>query len=532
MKSVRALMVQGTTSDAGKTTLVAALCRVFYRQQRRVVPFKPQNMALNSAVTFDGGEIGRAQALQALACHVPAHTDMNPVLIKPTTDVGAQIIVHGKAIKNMQAQDFHRYKPEAKKAVLQSYERLKEEYEWILVEGAGSPAEINLREGDIANMGFAEAIDCPVIIVADIDRGGVFAHLLGTLALLSESEQNRVVGFVINRFRGDIALLQNGLDWLEEKTNKPVLAVLPYIHNLALDAEDAIGDFSSASTNDALKIVVPVLPRISNHTDFDALRMHPRVELSFVNIDDPLPPCDLIILPGSKNVIKDLSRLKECGWSEKINKHLRYNGKLAGICGGYQMLGQWIHDPYAVESSVERAEGFGLIPTTTVLHREKILKHTHGHMSLVSGDNPVEFSGYEIHCGVTEMSGDDLRQSVEAFSSPLRFSASSVQDDGDVIANTQGLEKHNLQESFLSDDGQIFGCYIHGIFDSASSCDHFLKWAGLTADAIEGQAFDLNQHRERELNRLADQIEESMDLSQLDRLIENFYQRSEQSRDD
>ena len=240
------LMVQGTTSDAGKSTVVAALCRLLHRQGVKVAPFKPQNMALNSAVTSDGGEIGRAQALQAQAAGIAPHTDMNPVLLKPSSDTGAQVIVHGKVRADMNARDYHRYKTSAMEAVLESYQRLCTQYEVVLVEGAGSPAEINLRARDIANMGFAEAVDCPVVLVADIDRGGVFAHLTGTLACLSESEQARVVGFVINRFRGDISLLQPGLDWLEQRTGKPVLAVLPYLHGLHLDAEDAVASSQSA----------------------------------------------------------------------------------------------------------------------------------------------------------------------------------------------------------------------------------------------------------------------------------------------
>jgi adenosylcobyric acid synthase len=235
-----ALMVQGCTSDAGKTTLVAALCRILYRRGIRVAPFKPQNMALNSAVTIDGGEIGRAQALQALAARVPAHTDFNPVLLKPATDTRAQVIIHGKALTGLDACAYHEYKPRAMKAVLESWQRLIAAYHCVIVEGAGSPAEINLRDRDIANMGFAEAVDCPVLLIADIDRGGIFAHFVGTLELLSASEQARVVGFVVNRFRGDIALLEPGLRWLEERTGKPVLGVLPYLHGLYLDAEDAL----------------------------------------------------------------------------------------------------------------------------------------------------------------------------------------------------------------------------------------------------------------------------------------------------
>src|SRR3989339_207909 len=328
----KTVMVQGTTSDAGKSTLVVALCRWLVRQEVRVAPFKPQNMALNSAVPSDGGEIGRAQAVQAQAARLAPHTDMNPVLLKPNSDTGAQVIIHGHAIGNMEALEYHAYKNTARAAVLASHRRLSAQYSVVVVEGAGSPAEINLRAGDIANMGFAEAVDCPVILIADIDRGGVFAHLVGTLALLSETERARVKGFVINRFRGDIALLQDGGDWLERETGKPVLGVLPYLHGLHLEAEDALpakkrplpGPPPLAGEGEKrFRIVVPVLPRISNHTDFDALRLHPQVDFRFVGIDETPPPADLIILPGSKSVRADLAFLAERGWPAHLEKHLR-----------------------------------------------------------------------------------------------------------------------------------------------------------------------------------------------------------------
>ncbi|MFM2320641.1 MAG: hypothetical protein RLZZ215_3262, partial [Pseudomonadota bacterium] len=274
------LMVQGCTSDAGKSTLVAGLCRVFKRRGLKVAPFKPQNMALNSAVTAEGGEIGRAQALQAQAAGVAPSVHMNPVLLKPNTDTGAQVILQGKALVNLEALAYHLYKPKAAEAVFDSYQRLVDEYPYILVEGAGSPAEINLREGDIANMGFAEAADCPVILIADIDRGGVFAHLVGTLNLLSVTEQARIKGFVINRFRGDLGLLKSGLDWLEAHTGKPVLGVLPYLHGLHLDAEDALPEQQSSKAR--FRVVVPVLPHISNHTDFEPLRLHPQIDFRYL----------------------------------------------------------------------------------------------------------------------------------------------------------------------------------------------------------------------------------------------------------
>ncbi|MCF5352833.1 cobyric acid synthase, partial [Pseudomonas syringae] len=376
------LMVQGTTSDAGKSTLVTALCRWLTRQGVKVVPFKPQNMALNSAVTADGGEIGRAQAVQAQACYLEPHTDMNPVLLKPNSDTGAQVIIHGRAVTTMNAVAYHGYKEIAMQAVLESHRRLGESYPVIVVEGAGSPAEINLRANDIANMGFAEAVDCPVLLIADINRGGVFAHLVGTLELLSLSEQARVKGFIINRFRGDIALLQPGLDWLEARTGKPVVGVLPYVMDLHLEAEDGLDQRQTDKVEHVLNVVVPVLPRISNHTDFDPLRLHPQVNLQFIGPGKAIPPADLIILPGSKSVRSDLNYLRNNGWDTAIARHLRYGGKLMGICGGLQMLGEQVHDPLGLEGAAGSSAGFGLLAMSTVLEAEKQLRNVRGRLTL------------------------------------------------------------------------------------------------------------------------------------------------------
>jgi len=474
------LMVQGTTSDAGKSTLVTALCRWLARQGVAVVPFKPQNMALNSAVTADGGEIGRAQAVQAQAANLAPHTDMNPVLLKPNSDIGAQVIIHGRAVTSMDAAAYHDYKRVAMQAVLDSHQRLSAAYRVVMVEGAGSPAEINLRAGDIANMGFAEAVDCPVILIADIDKGGVFAHLVGTLALLSESEQARVQGFVINRFRGDIALLQPGLDWLEQRTGKPVLGVLPYLMDFHLEAEDAIDVRQSGKAGDALKVVVPVLPRISNHTDFDPLRLHPQVDLQFVGPGQPVPPADLIILPGSKSVRADLTWLRANGWEAAIQKHLRYGGKLLGICGGLQMLGTRIADPLGLEGAAGESEALGLLDFDTVLEADKQLRNVTGR--LLPGGVPV--SGYEIHAGVS--SGPALEQPAVQL------------DDGRC-------------DGAISADGQVLGTYLHGLFEGPEACAALLRWAGL--DAVE--TVDYHALRERDIERLADLVETHLDTARL-----------------
>ncbi len=399
--TVRALMVQGTTSDAGKSVLVAGLCRVLARRGINVAPFKSQNMALNSAVTKDGGEIGRAQAVQAQACGIDPSVHMNPVLLKPNTDVGAQVIVQGKALADMNAVGYHNYKKVVMTPIMESFTLLQQQYQTIIIEGAGSPAEINLRENDVANMGFAEKADVPVIIIADIDRGGVFAHIYGTLALLSESEQARVKGFVINRFRGDIKLLEPGLEWLEQKTGKPVLGVLPYLHGLMLEAEDAINCQQVEAAEQQLNVVVPVLTRVSNHTDFDPLRMHPQVNLQFIGKGQPLPAADLVIIPGTKSVRSDLAFLREQGWDKQIQRHLRFGGRVMGICGGYQMLGETIADPYAIEGEAGISRGLGYLSIATTIEKNKCLQQTEGTLTLPD-QAPVMVKGYEIHAGVTQ----------------------------------------------------------------------------------------------------------------------------------
>jgi len=479
--SAQTLMVQGTTSDAGKSTLVAGLCRVMHRRGVRVAPFKPQNMSLNSAVGADGGEMGRAQALQAQAAGIEATSDMNPVLLKPSSDTGAQVIVQGRVIGELGASQYHDYKRIAREAVLASYERLASAYELVLVEGAGSPAEINLRAGDIANMGFAEAVDCPVVLIADIDRGGVFAHLVGTLALLSESERARVMGFVINRFRGDLALLQPGLEWLEAHTGKPVFGVLPYLPDLHLDAEDAISRLPErAPSASALRVLVPVLPRIANHTDFDPLRQHPQIDFRYVQDAEDLAGCDLVILPGSKSVRADLAWLRERGWPEYLARHLRYGGKLLGICGGFQMLGERIVDPHGIEGPPGESAGLGWLMLHTVLHREKQLRNVSGRLGL----DEALVRGYEIHLG--KSTGAALERPA------LRL------DDGRA-------------DGALSQDGQILGTYVHGLFEEPSACAALLRWAGLAAPL----AVDHARRREQMLERLADTVESSLELSRL-----------------
>ncbi|GAB1099237.1 MAG: cobyric acid synthase [Shewanella algae] len=532
----RSLMVQGTTSDAGKSTLVAGLCRVFHRHGQRVAPFKPQNMALNSAVTRDGGEIGRAQALQAVAAGLEPRIDFNPVLLKPSSDTKAQVIIQGKALTSLEAAAFfgpesRDYKAAALQAVLASWHRLQQEFDWLLVEGAGSPAEINLRQGDIANMGFAEAVDCPVILIADIDKGGVFAHLVGTLALLSESEQARVKGFVINRFRGDISLLQSGLDWLEAHTGKPVLGVLPYLDALHLDAEDALvqttaqsqaateqavtaqsarAQSETAQTGTRLRVGVLVYPRISNHTDFDPLRLHPDIEFYYIGPthQDELPGLDLLLLPGSKNVRADLAFIRQQGWDKGIARHLRYGGKLIGICGGFQMLGQSIADPLGLEDLPGTSQGLGYLPLTTELQVEKQLLNVSGTLRL--GQSSASVSGYEIHCGASRIP-DRCTQPLLLNERGSDANCVSATEPAKITEPAKTTAPRN--EGLLSEDNQILGSYLHGLFDSPEACELLLTWAGMTAP--QGRTVDINQQRQQQLDRLADVLEQHLDFNKI-----------------
>ena len=483
----RVLMLQGTGSDVGKSLLVAGLCRALVRRGLTVRPFKPQNMSNNAAVTVDGGEIGRAQALQARACGVAPSVHMNPVLLKPQTDIGAQVVVQGRVAGSARAADYQAKKRELLGAVLDSFGRMRAEADIVVVEGAGSPAEVNLRAGDIANMGFACAADVPVVLVGDIDRGGVIASLVGTHALLEPDERARVKGFLINKFRGDVRLFDGGLRIIEERTGWRSLGVVPWLHEAwNLPAEDAVAlDTARGSSDGAIRIAVPVLSRISNFDDFDPLALEPEVTLSMVRAGQPLPgDADLVILPGSKATIADLAFLRAQGWDVDLAAHWRRGGRVLGICGGYQMLGRRVADPQGIEGAPGEAPGLGLLDVETVLSGPKVLTEAAG----VETATGASVAGYEMHMGRTD--GADCARPM------LRLDGGAA--DGAV-----------------SDDGRVAGCYLHGLFGSDAFRSAFLKGLGGQGNGLAYEAVV-----ERSLDAIADRLEACVDVDGLLRVAD------------
>ncbi|MEA2757255.1 MAG: adenosylcobyric acid synthase [Aliidongia sp.] len=478
-------MLQGTGSDVGKSLITAGLCRAYTRRGLAVRPFKPQNMSNNAAVTTDGGEIGRAQALQARACGVAPTADMNPVLLKPQSATGAQIVVQGQVLRNAQACEYHALKPVLLPRVLESFARLSSEAELLLIEGAGSPAEINLRAGDIANMGFAEAADVPVVLIGDIDRGGVLAAIVGTLALLPDAERARIKGYIINKFRGDITLFEPAVAILTERTGLPCLGVVPHFPAARqLPAEDAVAlDHRHRSKAGAtFRVAVPRLPNISNFDDLDPLRAEPDVDVIFVPPGTPLPrDADLVLLPGSKATIADLAAFRAEGWDIDLAAHLRAGGRVLGLCGGYQMLGRRIADPEGIEGPPGEAVGLGHLDIDTILTGSKRLVRL-GATDVLSG-HPV--TGYEMHVGRT--SGADTER-------PF-------------------LMLDGRPEGGRSADGSVAGCYVHGLFEADDWRRHYLASLGAVTDPLLDHAAAV----ETTLDALAAHLDAHLDL---DRLLE------------
>lgn len=480
------LMFQGTGSDVGKSLIVAGLCRLFARRGLRVRPFKPQNMSNNAAVTADGGEIGRAQALQARAAGVPLSVHMNPVLLKPQSEIGSQVVVQGRVVGNAKARDYQAMKPTLMPAVLDSFAQLSAEADLILVEGAGSPAEVNLRAGDIANMGFARASDTPVVLIGDIDRGGVIASIVGTRAVMAPDDAAMVGGYLINRFRGDVSLFDSGLAEISRHTGWPSFGVVPHFADAALlPAEDALGLRSrhhAAGSDRRKRIVVPVLPRIANFDDLDPLRQEPGVEVILAEPGRPLPEADLILLPGSKATIPDLIALKSQGWDIDIKAHARRGRKVLGLCGGYQMLGRMLRDSGRVESEIERIDGLGLLDVETEMTGDKRLVPVTG----VSLPDETPFAGYEMHVGSTE--------------GPDRARPFARLADGSL-------------EGAQSADGAVVGSYCHGLFADDRQRARLMAFIGADASSL---AYE--QRIDAVLDGLADHLEKHADIEGLLRL--------------
>lgn len=488
----RSLMVMGTASDAGKSVLVTGLCRLLARSGVRVAPFKSQNMSNNAAVCRGGGEIGRAQAVQAEACGLEPTVDMNPVLLKPESDRSCQVVIHGQARFRMTAQDDGRYRERAWPEIVESYNRLATRFDVVVIEGAGGAAEVNLRDRDVVNWRVAELADAPVLIVADIDKGGALAALVGTIHLLSPAERRRVKGLIINKFRGDPALLTDGLRIIEDKTGVAVLGVIPYADGLDIPQEDSasLKAGPKAQANRPIKVGVVRFPRISNYTDFETLARETDVDLRYFDRPEHTGDLDILCLPGSKNTIADLHWLRESGWDRHIFAHRLAGGSILGICGGYQMLGRVVADPQHVESPASEASGLGMLDIETIFGPEKITASV-GAIDLSSG---LEVSGYEIHCGRIIRRGDAAAFRVQ-------------QREGRPLDEPEGA---------LSADGRVLGTSIHGLFDGPGFRRHYLNQIrarkGLTPLCAFGSD-DAKSIRMRAYERLADLLVNNLDIS-------------------
>lgn len=477
-----ALMIQGCGSDVGKSVLVAGLCRLFANRGLTVRPFKPQNMSNNAAVTADGGEIGRAQALQAIACRTPPTVDMNPVLLKPQSDVGAQLVVRGQMAGTWKARGYQERKAALLGTVLESFRALEAESDLVIVEGAGSPAEINLRAGDIANMGFAIAADVPVVLVGDIDRGHVIAALVGAHAVLDETDRAMVRGFLINKFRGDPSLFQDGRAEIVRRTGWADFGMAPWLAAARrLPAEDAVVlDRALAGDGRKVRIVVPMLSRIANFDEFDALRSEPDVEFAFVPPGTPLPgDADLVILPGTKATLADLAFFRAQGWDIDLFAHVRRGGRVLGVCGGYQMLGRRLSDPDGVEGAPDSVEGLGLLDVETVMTDDKTLRPVTGRLA---GGAP--FAGYEMHVGRTK--GGDR---------PMLTFADGVSDGA------------------ISADDRVRGAYVHGLFDQGEARAALLAELGAVSNGVD-QTLRIDQA----LDEIAAVFEQAFDIPALAKL--------------
>lgn len=505
----RPIMIQGTMSNVGKSILTGGLCRVLKQDGVKAAPFKSQNMALNSYITREGLEMGRAQVMQAEAAGIEPEACMNPILLKPTNDTGSQVILNGKPVGVMSAVEYYRRKREYIPAVMEAYAQLSSRFDVIVIEGAGSPAEINLKKDDIVNMGMAEMADAPVLLAGDIDRGGVFAQIAGTILLLEEEERRRIKGTIINKFRGDVSILKPGLSMLEEQTGIPVLGVVPYFY-LDIDEEDSLtGRFSKKEKPGLVDIAVIRLPRISNFTDFAPLESLEEVSLRYITSPEEFCEPDVVFLPGSKNTIQDLLWMRQSGLEAKILKYADRGGLVFGICGGYQMLGQEISDPEGTERGGKVA-GMGLLPVRTVFLSEKRTTRVRGNFLAPEGIlgemSGLPFTGYEIHMG----------------KSSLTDSASQLVS---INREDEGSGAESGHRTVLKDGacrGNVYGCYVHGIFDAPEAAGGFLSalLRRKGCDPSQIQARDWKAYKEEQYDRLADIIRGSVNMEAVYEIIE------------
>lgn len=472
-----AIMLQGTGSNVGKSMLVAGLCRAARLRGLKVAPFKPQNMSNNAAVTEDGGEIGRAQALQAWACGLRPHTDMNPVLLKPETDIGAQVVVQGRRLTSTAAADYAALKPRLMEAVLESYHRLAAAHDLVIVEGAGSPAEVNLRKNDIANMGFARAVDCPVILVGDIDRGGVIAQIVGSQAVLDPADNDLIKGFLINKFRGDVRLFEDGYQMISDHTGWQGFGIAPWFRDAwKLPAEDAV-DLGTPRKEAGFHIVCLCLSRIANFDDLDPLGQEPDVRVTMLGPGRPIPAdADLVVIPGTKSTRGDLAFLREQGWDIDLLAHHRRGGRILGICGGYQMLGARISDPNGIEGPAGTTEGLGLLQVETVMTGDKRLTEVRATHAATG----AEFSGYEIHIGRSD-------------------GADRARPFAHVAGEAEGA---------ISGDGRVAGSYLHGMF-----ADDGFRRAWLQGLGVESRGSSYEAGVDATLDALAAHLETHCDVA-------------------
>ena len=504
----KSIMIQGTASSVGKSVITAGICRLLKQDGYTVAPFKSQNMALNSYITAKGHEMGRAQVVQAEAAGIEPDVRMNPILLKPSTDQKAQVIVNGVVYRNMSASEYHQHKPSLKEMVRETYRDLASEVDFVVIEGAGSPAEINLREGDLVNMGMAELSDSPVLLVGDIDRGGVFASLYGTVMLLEPEERKRVIGLIINKFRGDLTILEPGLKMIEDLVGIPVLGVLPYT-DIKIEDEDSLAERfrnkSDARPGADLLVEVLYLPHVSNFTDFHFLEAQEDVHLRYVMRGEALGEPDLLILPGSKNTIEDLIYLHRSGLAEQILKKARKGTQIIGICGGFQMLGNLISDPHGTESSVASINGLGLLQVETVFETQKTTTQAKGrildHTGMLEPLSNLEVSGYEIHMGKTTLGPDEKP----------------------FLTLTETLGKAaKITDGAINASGNVFGTYLHGILDHhlfvRGLLDGLRKKKGL--DAYSGEALSLAEMKEREYDRLAALLRTHIDWTRVKALVD------------